>query len=456
MIPLRRIALLSPPIGNGNLGDEAIVAAVIQNIRRCQPHAAIYVISPNPDETRKRHGIEAYPIASMPRQVPGLEGDDSSTRVVQMTTRPRDIGLWKRARAVLRRFPLVYRLLKVIHAMPNTALALLRELAFLTASWKQLKDTDLIVLAGSGPLCDHWYGPFHYPYTIFKWSLLAKASRIPMAFLSVGAGPLRSRLSRLLVRASLALASYRSARDVTSRQILDDLGLFGETPVFPDLAYGLEIALPPPRRRSHRAIVGVNPFPHFDPRFWPESDPVKYQRYITCLASFTTWLIHNDYRVLLFPTQIRADVRVIHDLKRLISHDTANLTQSLLELPIHDVPELLSALALTDVVVATRFHGILLSFLLNRPVLGISNHHKMSDLMRSMGQSQYLLDIDSITFESLTDRFTLLESNREAVTRELAHHVTEFRRALDQQYTALLSTSPSLLSPNGTPVSFTC
>src|SRR5215475_5203435 len=68
LTPITRIALLSAPIGNGNLGDEATVAAVIQNLRRRYPTATIYAFSANPDDTRKRHGISAFPITRPYRQ----------------------------------------------------------------------------------------------------------------------------------------------------------------------------------------------------------------------------------------------------------------------------------------------------------------------------------------------------------------------------------------------------
>ncbi len=425
---LSRIALLSPPIGNGNLGDEAIVAAVIQNIRRRLPNATIYALSPHPDDTRIRHGIEAYPIAQA-----------GSRASVQVTEAPRETPAWMRVKAVLKRFPLVYKILKTIHAVIRIVIALLREIQFLAASLKRLKGTDLLIMTGSGAFCDHFGGSFDYPYTIFKWSLLAKTRGIPVAFPSVGAGPLFSPLSRFLVRVSLRVGSYRSVREVTSKQIFDKFGLPGANLVLPDLAYSLEITVPPPQPRSYPLVVGINAFPHADPRFWPEPNPTEYQAYVTCLAFFTSWLIKNKYRVLFFPTQIRADVPVFHDVKSLISYDaTTDLSQWLLEPIIQDVPDLISALARTDIVVATRFHGILLAFLLNRPVVAISNHHKMTDLMRSMGQSRYLLDINSVTSESLIALFTLIESRREAVSLDVAHHVAEFRYALDRQYDDLL------------------
>ena len=49
-------------VGNENLGDEAIIAAVIQNIRRRVPDAEINGFTLNPADTLERHGIVSFPI----------------------------------------------------------------------------------------------------------------------------------------------------------------------------------------------------------------------------------------------------------------------------------------------------------------------------------------------------------------------------------------------------------
>jgi polysaccharide pyruvyl transferase WcaK-like protein len=48
--------------GAQNLGDEAIVAAAIQNIRAMLPGAEICGFLINPEDTQARHDIRAYPV----------------------------------------------------------------------------------------------------------------------------------------------------------------------------------------------------------------------------------------------------------------------------------------------------------------------------------------------------------------------------------------------------------
>src|SRR5215475_1124500 len=66
---LRRIGIFGH-VGTGNLGDEAILEAAIQGVRGRCPQAELCGFSINPDDTRSRHGIPAFPIRR-PRRVHG-------------------------------------------------------------------------------------------------------------------------------------------------------------------------------------------------------------------------------------------------------------------------------------------------------------------------------------------------------------------------------------------------
>jgi polysaccharide pyruvyl transferase WcaK-like protein len=444
-----RIGLLSPPIGNGNLGDEAIITACIQGIRRLHPTASIYVISPNPGETRARHEVETYPIRWMedPERRPAAAAARPANTGI--STANADSGIWSRLKRAIKRVPWAHRTLKGLASALPRGLALIRGSGFMIQAWQELRGTDLLIIAGSGCFCDHFGGALNFPFTIFEWSLLSKLAGVPVAVASVGAGPVSSRLSRVLLGLSLRWASYRSVREVTSREIFSGLLQGEDTPVYPDLAHGLETrSVVSPASDSERLLVGINPFPHCDPRFWPEGDPERFARYIGAVAGFAVWLMENGHRVLLFPTQVRADRWVIDDLRELIRAEIGSDTPSLVERSVTSVDDLASALGATDIVVAGRFHGILLAYRMNRPVIGIGNHHKMSDLMRSMGQAQYSLDADAVTRDLLVDRFTHLAADRNAACGQIAARVEEFRDALEHQYAEVLRcTLPDVASP---------
>ena len=102
--------------------------------------------------------------------------------------------------------------------------------------------------------------------------------------------------------------------------------------------------------------------------------------------------------------------------------------------PICSVEGLLSQIAATDVVVATRFHNVLLALLCDKPVISISFHHKCESLMSAMGLSEYCLDINDLTADRLIEEFRALQSNSDMIKPLIRAKAREFREALDEQY----------------------
>jgi len=72
-----------------------------------------------------------------------------------------------------------------------------------------------------------------------------------------------------------------------------------------------------------------------------------------------------------------------------------------------------------EMIVASRFHGVVIPFVLNKPVLAVAYHQKTFDLMAQMGQSEYVLDIRVFDEEQLQERFIMLESRRGTVKKKL-------------------------------------
>ena len=102
--------------------------------------------------------------------------------------------------------------------------------------------------------------------------------------------------------------------------------------------------------------------------------------------------------------------------------------------PTISVEDLLSQIAATDIVVATRFHNVLLAVLCEKPVLSISFHHKCESLMRAVDLSDYCIDINDLKSDKLIEKFCELERNAEEIKLLVAEKVKVFREALDEQY----------------------
>lgn len=425
-------------VGNGNLGDEATVAALLQAIRKHCPDTELCVFSANPDDTERRHGVRAVPIQrEVARRVRREDGPTGGSR-----SRPQSEGAGVRGRVktLLQGAPRLYRALKGARSAVQFLAALGPELVFMARSFAALRRIDRLLIAGGGQLGDYFGGPWGYPFGLFRWCLVARLAGARVAFVSVGAEPIRSGTSKRLLRWALALADYRSFRDESSRDLIERIGASGPHAVCPDLVHGLRL----PQRRAPREsdatlTVGINPIPFFDARYWTEHDASVYQGYVSTLAAFASWLIERGHRVVFFPTQVHADPPVIRDIELAMKRTASLGWEERVDVPsVASFDGLTAALSLVDVVVASRFHGIIFSFLLDRPVLGLSYYRKTEDLMADMGQRDYVLAIRGLELDTLIERFAQLEVSLAPALAAIRARRAEHIVALDAQYARIL------------------
>lgn len=409
-----RVGLLGP-YGFGNLGDAAIQTAMIQHIKEYYPTAQIYGFSLNPEDTLSRHGIESFPIGRMPENPNSL----------------------------LARIPHNIRYKRWMKILERVFLRGPQEIVLLAKAIKNLDGFNLLIASGGGQLDDYWGGAWQHPYTLFKWSMVARLRGTRFMFVSVGAGPLDTKLSRWFIRQALTMASYRSFRDESSKIFVKEMVQFiRDDPVYPDLAFSLKVANNHGTRspQKPRPIVGVGPMAYFDPRVWAKKNRDIYHGYLTKLASMVMWLLDRQYDILFLPGNFLQDKLAIDDLREIVTQMGVPYTEERLIQPnISTVEALMSHLMQADMVIASRLHTVLLTTLVTKPVLALSYHDKIDVLMQDTGQAEYCLPIDAFEVDTLIERFTALEANQSAIKEQMVAKINEYRMALDKQYEHIFS-----------------
>jgi polysaccharide pyruvyl transferase WcaK-like protein len=412
-------------IGGGNLGDDATQDAVIQNIKRRWPQAVMIGLSVNPDDTRKRHGIPSYAIRK--------KTWDFGYRIVRS-----EVTIKEKAKIVVSKYCFLFRLLRAINfvviRMPK---AFFQEIAFLSESFRIIRSCDLLIINGGGQLTE-WGGPWGFPYTIFKWILLARLANVKRVFLNVGAGPLTQPLSKFFVRRALLFADYVSFRDEQSRALIYQIGFRGRSQVFPDNAYSLKIPalnVCNGSAKQGKALVGIAPMPYCDPRVFPEKNQLVYDSFIRKLGLFGSWLIRHNYCVTLFGSDIGTDPLAIEDLEKALrgESDIAD-SPCLINEPVSSAEELFAKMSSMNYVVTCRFHGVVFAHMLNKPVLAISHHPKVATLMHGIGLAKYCVDIRTSDLNLLTETFSALVSNSDEIKARMAEKLDCYRRQLTMQY----------------------
>jgi polysaccharide pyruvyl transferase WcaK-like protein len=351
----------------------------------------------------QRHGVEAVALRS---QVIG------TARKAQATGRdpaaPAAGAAHKRTltqslRATVRRIPLLAPLLRAAIRCMQGVVAVGRESVFIVRSWRRLRGTDMLLIAGSNQLEDWFGGPWGYPYTILLWTVLARAVGARVAFVCVGAGPLNSRLSRWLCVRALALASYASFRDAESLELMRRLGYRGAGEVVPDLAFALELEEPRARPAGARLRIAINVFPYRDPQYVPNvtDGGVAFAAYVDAIARFVVDASARGYDPVMFGSQ-RADRRVLDFVQERLRHRAAHLGIVERHLPA-TLAELIAVIDGSDVVVATRYHGILFGVFRGRPTIGICYQSKSRRLLEMAGLGDYAVDADALDAKVMLD-----------------------------------------------------
>ena len=206
--------------GYGNLGDEALQDAVLQNLGMRLDDVEFVGFSLDPADTEARHGIRSFPLSRTVDIDDDAEQQRPSVRLARRLGTSR-IGAVRRLDRWVVRIPL--------------------EFGLIAQAFRQVGDLDALIVSGSGPLNDYWGGggALSFPYTLAKWGAIARLRRVPFLVVSVGAGPIHSRLSAAFIRSALRCATYRSYRDEFSKQLVSDDGFGADDLVTPDLAHSL-------------------------------------------------------------------------------------------------------------------------------------------------------------------------------------------------------------------------
>lgn len=392
--------------GSGNFGNEITFQTALYHFRRRWPEAAFTCICTNPKVLAATQKIDPVPIS-------------------------REFGgAWKRRT----RFARILR---------RGFIGLPRELFRWFEAFRTLKGADMLIVPGTGLLTDAYGLQGWGPYNLFKWSSLAKLRGAKLLFVSVGAGPLYGVLGRYFVKSVLSMADFRSYRDNTSIDCLKGIGFqTNGDRVYPDLVFSLPETLMPHNGTSERRrrVVGLGVMSYAGKYSVAEPDDAIYRQYLATLVSFTQWLLEHDYDVRLFIGEA-VDSTVLEEFKSLLKKTFGAYDEErVIDQPAHSVEQLLPQIAATDIVVATRFHNVLLSLLLDKPVLAISFHHKCSSLMNQMGLPEYCHDINHMDGGRLIQQFLDLEKKAEQVKSAIRERAEQSRKALDEMYNLIFST----------------
>ena len=384
--------------GQGNLGNDGSLEAVLAYLRAQHPDAILDVRCSRPDLVTARYGIPAAPLRWYRPERPRLPG------IPGLALRGLEIGLGMGIDASR------------------------------TASW--VRHQDVVIVPGMGVLeATLPLRPWHTPYLMFLLCASGRLFRSKVALVSVGSNVIHQRLTRRLVAAAARSAYYRSFRDPLAREAMQKMGLdTSADPVYPDLAFSLPV---PAGEPGAAGTVGVGVMEYSggnDDR--QRADEIR-AGYIGGMTQFILWLIDNGRPVRLLAgdtidqrvvAQILADVR---------AQRPALSSSSVLADPAFTLGELMRQLASVDTVVATRYHTVLCALKLGKPTLSVGYGAKFDALMTGMGLAEFSQAARSLDVNRLIKQFTELESRSPQLLTAVTKHSAANAALLDRQFSEL-------------------
>jgi polysaccharide pyruvyl transferase CsaB len=349
--------------GQGNLGDEAILKALLQEFSKF-PNIKVVVFSRDPEKVSEIHGVRSLP----------ERGRRSLLRII----------------------------------------------------W-EIKTNDLFILGGGGLLKD--YGTDSS--SLERWLRLlqlAKRLNVKTALCAVGVENVRYDESRKLIRDVLNKVDLITVRDCNSKDFLIDIGVTNEVKVVTDPAVLLannntskikDISMPP------RVIICV--------RHWFSKDeyieePEVNEKFIRSLSVTADFLVEQyNAKIDFIPFRTTS-----YDDDRIVAKQVVSYMKYKDRTHIHSrapgVDEYIEIAKQSSLVIGMRLHSLILGTSVGVPVIGLEYMPKVKAYMDSIGQTEYSLNLETITSDKLISLIENIFNNYNTILEKMLSEVSKLQR----------------------------
>lgn len=381
--------------GCGNLGNDGSLESVARRLETLVPGVELTATCFDADEVSKRLDIATVPIG-----------------------RSHYLS------------PLLRKLDRLLLKLPSKATDFAR-------AFRTMWGADAMIIPGTGILDDFGERPLGMPLTIFVWTLAARLAGAEVAFVSIGAGPIRKGLSRVFMLQAARLAQYRSYRDINSKEFMTRSGIdtSGDA-LFPDVAFGLAEPEPAADRgaRADGALtVGIGVMNYGGWYHYAPEGRAIYDSYIASLTEFAAWLLDQGYDIRLVTGEMNDQVAVDDIVRGLAEIRPREVRGRVAAEPSHSLADVMYQLSMTDVAVVSRFHNVVCAIKMAVPVMSLGYAAKNEALLEQVGLGGMSQHMEGFDIEVLKSGFADLVANRADVSETLRARASQFREQLREQ-----------------------
>jgi polysaccharide pyruvyl transferase CsaB len=378
--------VLSGWYGNGNLGDEAILASMLQALRNRMPDLDITVFSDDPANTRSERCVDSFYHPPFPLDLQSLPTLIASRKEIRL-------------------------------------------------SLAALKHAALFILGGGGLLHD-------YRGALYPWLLevvLAKALGTPVALYALGVGPIRRKPGILLTQAVLSKADLITVRDPDSKELLQRIGV--RSPDIEVTADPSVLLSPAPvvnirsvpakvfRRSEDIPLIGISLRPWFPYTVKDQKLAHEKESHLKMtLAQTADALIDRlGARIVFIPMHFgdrAGDASLCEGVLALMKSSNQAYLLSERCTP----QQMMTLLGEMDIVIGMRLHSLILAAIMNVPVIGIAYDPKIMGFVSSINQEKYAINIEDLHVEHCLSLVKSVWLHRDQIRREIQERVTRLKQ----------------------------
>jgi polysaccharide pyruvyl transferase CsaB len=282
-----------------------------------------------------------------------------------------------------------------------------------------------VLISGGGSLIQDVTGVKSLLYYL---SIIAAAKifRKRTMIYSQGIGPLNSNFSKKMVRFVLNYVDCITVRDEASKNLLKKIGVNKDIKVTADpvlcqcskdidLSYGRNII----KRNGisqEQHIIGIAV------RNWDDLKGYKKE-----IAKIADKLVLKGYQVLFVPFHFPDDISACRDTMRIMEKDAFIMKDNV------SVEEMFSLIGNLELMIGMRLHSLIMSAVMNVPMVGISYDPKIDNFLKIVSQPN-AGRVETLTEEVLSKNIFKILNDTEGSKEELRVMVDKLK--LKAEYTA--------------------
>ena len=280
----------------------------------------------------------------------------------------------------------------------------------------EMKNNNLLIVGGGGLLQDYGNFPPKAILVIMPKVLIARLLGKPVIFLSIGLGPIDTRMGKVLTGIISKLVNLITVRNIEDKEILFNLGLNKKKiHVLPDPGFGMNTILKKRKRNyiENNKCFGIAILPFFK-QAHNEHYNDKINREV--MIKVCNHLIEEkDYSITFFPCSEEGDNEENLDIingvynKNRVKTIYWNIGNRINYKFFYEI----------DFLIAMRLHPQILASFFGIPFISIIYHPKIKRLLKMLDYCDYACDLTSVTAERILFLVEKLESDKNKISKKL-------------------------------------